>query len=464
MASTGKNIVKRRKAPIVTPPRLIIMSFTVLIVAGAMLLKIPGMHRLQHLDWADAFFTSTSAVCVTGLATLDTGSAWTFAGQFVIIMLIQLGGLGIMGFSVLLFELAGRNLSISQAFMVRESYSHKASADPVRLIRSVLMYTFGIEFIGAVLFFPAFAQNASAPEALFQSVFHSVSAFCNAGFSLWPDSLSRYGDSIAVNLVALSLIISGGLGFLVLQDLAGFIGNRFRNKKYNLSLHSRIVCWTTFWLILIGAMLFLLFEWGNVLNPMDTRGKILTSFFQSITPRTAGFNTIDYEHLTNASLLMTIFLMFIGGSPGSMAGGIKTVTITMLFAMALSRYRGFTKVNVFKRSIHQEIVTRSLTITLLSIGVVFLMLALLMTTETWGLDHTRTRDVFMELMFETVSAFGTVGLSMGVTSKMTVAGKAILIATMFLGRIGPITVALALMRKAKHVRPYNFGHEDVMIG
>ena len=443
----------------ISPPRALALSFATIIMAGAVSLLIPGMTT-NGISVIDALFTSTSAVCVTGLVVLDTGRDFTVTGQLLILALIQLGGLGIMTFSVFFYRLVGRRTSMRDELAVRDSLSFFPGQDFHSLVRTVFFWTFAIEGIGAVLLFIFFQPQLSPGHAAYAAVFHSVSAFCNAGFSLWPDSLTSFKTNFGVNMVIMALITAGGLGFIVLSELG-----RSRSRSFSrLSLHTTIVLYASLFLVVFGTISFLTLEWNNVLRPFSFFNKVLISLFQSVTPRTAGFNTVEYNHLTNVSILVTIILMFIGGSPGGAAGGVKTITFTILLAMAVSRYKGFTKVNIFRRSVPDETVSRCLTVVLVSMAVVFLALILLLTVQTLTQDHTQTRDAFLRLFFETVSAFGTVGLSMGATSELTDWGKLIIIATMFLGRVGPFTVALALTHRAGEVKPFNYGAEDIMVG
>lgn len=452
--------ISRRISIMLNPQRMLALSFAALIFLGSLALMLPMMTGPAGISAVDALFTATSAVCVTGLVVKDTGSDFTVAGQAVILLLIQLGGLGMMTFSVFFFVLMGRKASLKDELAVKSTFSHVHQHNTGRLVKQVLWLTFAAEAIGALLLFFCWLGDHGAARSAWLAVFHSISAFCNAGFSLWADSITGYKTHIGVNIVFILLIVGGGLGFIVLSDL----GTHLSHKRSKLSLHSKMVLWTTAGLIAIGFVVFLNQEWNNVLRGLPLLDKITVSLFQSVTPRTAGFNSIEYAHTTNTTLIMTIFLMFIGGSPGSTAGGIKTINLAILVALAVSRARGFSKVNIFRRSVSQEIVTRSLTITIVAISVVILALIFLMAVQTGHLDHTKTRDAFLTLLFETTSAFGTVGLSMGATAELTTYGKLIIIATMFMGRVGPLTMALALMRRIETGRMYNYGKEDVMVG
>ncbi len=437
------------------------LSFGSLIILGTFALLIPGMTTKDAgLGFVDAFFTATSAVCVTGLVVVDTGTAFTLPGQLCILTLIQMGGLGIMTFSVFFLRLAGRSSTLRDELAVRSSMSFKPHHDLSELLRSVVLFTLTIEAVGALLLFTFFLGEHPPVRAAYLAVFHAISAFCNAGFALWSDSLSSYKNHIGINLVFIMLIVFGGLGFIVLYELTGLR----RRTRRRLSLHTRVVLLTTLVLIAGGTLIFLTLEWNNVMKGQPWWGKFITGLFQSVTTRTAGFNTVDFNHLTNSTLLFTIFLMFIGGSPGSTAGGVKTVPMALLFALAISRYRGYTRVNLFRRTVSNETIARGVTIIMVGIAIITVSLALLLYTQTGTMDHLQTRDIFIELLFETVSAFGTVGLSMGVTAQLTAWGKLIIIGTMFLGRVGPLTVALAMMGRTQADRHYNYGTENIMVG
>ena len=444
-----------------SPTAALVVSFAAMIVVGGLLLTLPPMTTAQgSLGLLDALFTATSAVCVTGLAVLDTGRDFTTAGQLVVLLLIQLGGLGIMTYSVFFLRMMGGSSPLGLELALRESIPATPKHDVPGLARTVVLLTLSVELIGFLLLMVFFLQDLPAGEAAYAALFHSISAFCNAGFSLWSDSLTRYADHIGVNITVMGLIVAGGLGFVVINELIRFR----RGPRRSLSLHSRIVLTTTAILISLGFFAFLSLEWNNVLAGRGSVERVLVALFQAVTPRTAGFNTADYALMTNSTLLITIFLMFVGGSPGSTAGGVKTVSIALLMAMAVSRFRGFSKVNVFRRSVSDAAVGRAVAVVLMAFTVVFIALALLMITETNLTNHVNTRDDFVKILFETVSAYGTVGLSMGETRGLTGPGRAIIIVCMFLGRVGPLTLGLAMMGRSAAARPYNYGKEDVIVG
>ena len=450
-----------RMSRTLTPSQALLISFGGLIIVGSLLLMLPVMHaEPKGISFINALFTATSAVCVTGLIVVDTGTYFSAAGQLVIVCLIQLGGLGIMTFSIFFLRLAGLGATLRDELAVRASLSVQPDRDVFSMVRSVVLYTLAIELAGAVLLFVFFIRDYPVARAAGLAMFHAVSAFCNAGFSLWTDNLVPYQTHYGVNLVVMALIITGGLGFVVLHELAG----GWYKTRFRLSLHTKLVLTTTAGLIIFGFAVFLALEWNNVLKDESLGVKVITALFQSVTTRTAGFNTINFDHLTSTTLLAVMFLMYVGGSPGSTAGGIKTVNIAVMIGTAWSRFRSFKRVHFFRRSIPEEIVARGLTIILVSISVVIGALALLLISETGHLDHQVTRDAFLKLLFEAMSAFGTVGLSMGVTPGLTSWGKLIIIMTMFLGRLGPLTVALAMMRRTEVQKTYHYGEEDIIVG
>jgi trk system potassium uptake protein TrkH len=457
----------RRRPPIsvrigrrINPPRALLISFGLLILLGAAALLLPCMSR-EGLAPIDALFTATSAVCVTGLVVVDTGRDLTLGGQWIVMILIQLGGLGIMTFSLYFLRLLGQRSTLTGEMAVRSALSvHSRHALPDALTR-ILVFTFGLELIGAAFLFFFFLPGHSGAQALWLAVFHAVSAFCNAGFTLFSDSLVGYHTHWGVNLTVMGLIVLGGLGFMVLVEISDLPR---RKMKPRLSLHTKIVLVVTAALVVLGFAAILIFEWNHQLAAMSWPHKALAALFQSVTTRTAGFNTVEVGRISNPTLLVFMGLMFIGGSPGSTAGGIKTVTVAVIAAAAISRFRGFTKVNLFKRGVPDALVSRALAMTLVSLAIVAGALIAILSSEFVDQTVAESRETFIELVFETVSAFGTVGLSMGATGHLTDSGKLIIILTMFLGRLGPLTAALAMMRHAESVKPYNYGPEEVMVG
>lgn len=462
-ASTGKN-----------PTLGLIVLFVILICAGAGLLMLPKAHNLETMSITDAFFTATSATCVTGLIVVDTGRDFSMIGQTTILILIQLGGLGIVVFGAVLALLLGQALSVKESLAMQDLLNAKTLRSISMMIGFIFLGTVVIEAIGAVALMPMWDNVPNCAPAAemrwFYSVFHSISAFCNAGFSLFDKSLIDYNASFGVYTVIAPLIILGGLGFGVLYNLTHVATDRvkrFFRRKLNpasalsmgipqrLQLQTKIVLATSLILIVTGTVLLMLFEHFSTITEHHDQFK--TAMFQSITARTAGFNTVEISSLSEASKLILMMLMFIGGSPGSTAGGIKTVTLAIVIMVIYATLRKRREVEMFKRSVRLGVVGRAITVMLLFAGWLILMTMLLVLTEHnsgWSL---------LDLAFETSSALGTVGLSTGVTETLTVPGKWIIIMTMLIGRLGPLTLLVGLTFNLKPAS-YDYPSEPLMIG
>ena len=441
-----------------SPARIFIFSFAAVILVGALLLWLPFSAGRGPLTFVDALFTSASAVCVTGLATIDMGKDLSFAGQVISLFLFQIGGLGIVTFSVVFFRMMGRSVSFKEREIMQSTFLHTPRRDFIVIAKWVLLSTFLIEGIGTLLLFVRFSQDFSPAHAFYQALYHAVSAFNNCGYSLFNDNLVKYQSDVIVNLTVGGLIILGGIGFIVQYEVFA----RFRGLQKKLSVHSRVVLMMTAFLLMAGALLFYLFEMNHILQGESVITQILTSFFQSVVPRTAGFNTVDIGQLTNATILVMIILMFIGASPGSTGGGIKTTSFTLLLMMIWSRFKGSEDVNMFNRTIPKEILTRTITIIFASAFSICLITSiLLLAGGAENLHPTQSRHFFVEYLFETVSAFGTVGLSMGITAKMNDLQKLAIIVMMFAGRVGPLTLAFAWSASK---RGLTYAEEQVMVG
>jgi trk system potassium uptake protein TrkH len=441
-----------------TPPRLLVFSFGIIIITGTLLLQLPQAAVGEKLSFLDALFTATSATCVTGLIVVDTGTKFTHFGQITILLMIQLGGLGLMTFSTFFLSILGKRLTLHNRAMVQDSFSHKPIRNVKDLLLVILISTFVIEFAGVILLTARFVETMPFPKALYYAVFHSISAFCNAGFSLFSDSLVSYQDDVLVNLTISGLIILGGLGFIVIYEISQTRTIHIRK----LSLHAKVVLYTSGLLIVGGAILFFALEYDNTLHSLSWKSKILTSLFQSITTRTAGFNSLDIGVLSNPTLFVMILLMVVGASPGSCGGGVKTTTLAIYFAIIKARLKNQTNVNILNRGIPSHVISKTITITFFTLSLICIGLFLLLSTELAEVSHIESRGMFLELLFEVVSAFATVGLSMGVTAGLTSLGKTILIALMFIGRIGPLTMAIAIGEKDKI--NLKMVKENVMVG
>jgi trk system potassium uptake protein len=438
-----------------TPAQFIVLSFAAAIGAGTMMLRLPVAHAPgASIGWLEALFTATSAVCVTGLIVVDTGRDFGPLGQAIIVILMQMGGLGILTVGTLLALVTGRRLGFRHRMNVQTQLSSLQAGGVVRLVRRIVVMVLGVELAGALLLYPRMAAQDGWGPGAWQAVFHSVSAFNNAGFSLYADSLTRYVGDALVNIVILALIVLGGLGFVVAVNL---IARRWQAQRAPLSLHTKIALTATALLIGVATVLLLALEWTNprTLGALPGPVKVMAALFQAITPRTAGFNTVDYAEMGQATLLVTILLMFIGGNPGSTAGGIKTVTFFVLVGSAWSLSRGRGELQLFNRRVPVETAVRAGVITLSSFMVVSAgLIVLSMTDAEHGLLH---------LAFETFSAFGTVGLSMGITADLSPAGKLVIVVLMFIGRLGPLTLGLALA-EAPPERRVEYPAEDVVVG
>ena len=424
------------------PGRSAVIYFLAVIGAGTILLLMPVCSSGNQVSFMDALFTSTSAVCVTGLTVLGTSTDFSIWGQTVIMVLIQLGGLGIMVFATSLVLWAGSGLSLSVRLGLSDSFGAKYGTSSGSVIRSVAAITFIVEAIGALLLYFRFRPSMDSSEAAFAAVFHSISAFCNAGFSTFGDSLESFQNDSPTLFIFMVLIVLGGLGFVV-------IGESLRkavNREIRMSLHSKLCLATTVILIVGGALAFMVAERSNLLAGESITVGITNSLFQSVTCRTAGFNSLAQSRLTELGVLVTMFLMFIGGCPGSTAGGIKASTLAVLGVLAFRRLRGFEHATAFRTRIGHDSIGRALAVVAVAMFVLIVGFSLFVLIVEPPMSHEFTRGLFMENLFEVISAFGTVGLTMGVTSHLGAGGKLILIVLMFIGRVGLLTLAMALAR------------------
>jgi trk system potassium uptake protein TrkH len=441
------------------PARIFILSFAGVILLGALALWFPFSASKSQLTFIDALFMSTSGVCVTGLATIDIGKDLSLIGQVITLVLFQIGGLGIITFSVFLFGIMGRGISFKEREIIQSVYMHTPRRDFFVILKSVLVSTFIIEFAGTVLLFIRFSQDFPLGQALYTSVYHAVSAFNNCGYSLFSDSLMGYRSDWIVNLTIIGLLILGGIGFIVLHELTA----KWRGSQNRLSVHTKIVLIATGFLIVSGALLFYLFERNSTVKDMDLFTTLLVSVFQSVTPRTCGFNTVDIALLTNGAILLLMILMLIGACPGSTGGGIKTTSAALLFLMIWNRFKGHDGVNVFNRTIPKEVLTRTISIIVASVFSVSLITSVLLLAGSENLPPLESRHFFVEYLFETISAFGTVGLSMGATPKLNELQKIAVIIMMFAGRVGPLTLAFSLAAVSSK-REITYAEETVMVG
>ncbi|HVO65284.1 MAG TPA: TrkH family potassium uptake protein [Syntrophales bacterium] len=451
-------LIKRFLSRLLPPQRLFIFSFASMILFGAILLWLSFSSSRGHITFVDALFTSASAVCVTGLTVLDIGKDLSLEGQIITLFLIQIGGLGITTFSVVLFGLMGRGISFKGRDIVQSTFIQTPRRDFFMIMKWVIMLTFVIEAIGTFFLFIRFSQDYSLGWAFYQSVYHAVSAFNNCGHSLFTNNLMDFQNDITINLIIMGLIVLGGIGFIVQYEVISC----WRGFQKKLSVHSNIVLITTACLILGGAVFFYMFEVNHILKDASVKTQILTSFFQSVTPRTAGFSTVNVCQLTNPTILVLIMLMFIGASPGSTGGGIKTTSFALLLLMIWNRLKGQEQVNVFNRTIPSEILTRTIAIIFASaFSVTLITSILLFVGGTGNLPPLASRHLFVEYLFETVSAFGNVGLSLGITPNLSTGQKLAIILVMFAGRVGPLTLAFSWFSPKGGL---TYAEESVMVG
>lgn len=440
-------------------PQLLVLSFTGLISIGWLgFLLLPGLYVGEPMDWVDALFVSASAVCVTGLSPIDVPGLLTFWGELWLLLLIQSGALGILTFAASVVLAAGRRAGLDVEEASGSFTAILPSGTPRQMLQTILGVTLACEAAGALALLVCWWGDHPFREALWLAVFHAVSAFCNAGFSLFSDNLIGQQTRASVLLVVAFLIVLGGIGFPVLHDLRA----RLRGKR-RLTTHARLMLGTTGVLLVAGAVAFLIFEWDRALGPLALGDRIVNALFMSVTPRTAGFNAVDYAAVSNDSLLLTIALMWIGGGPASVAGGAKVTTVALLAFLVFARLRGDQHVSIAGRTIPDETVHRA---TGLAVGMVLILIVFtmgLLEFERSLVAPSDERDHLVRVVFEVQSALSTVGLSMNLTPTLGDGSKLTLVLVMMLGRLGPLAVLGAMVRRMHHVH-FRYPHEDVLIG
>jgi len=456
--SSWARTIKRR----VSLWTIILLSYLAAILTGTVVLLLPFSTGPGGISAIDALFTATSAVCVTGLVVVDTGTAFSPAGQITLALLIQIGGLGVMTFSVLLFLSLGKRVSYRHRLIMQEVFAHTPREDIYKVVRSIFVFTAAAEGVGALLLSFRWLGEYPFLQALHLGLFHSVAAFCNAGFSLFSNSLMDYRTSPLINLTIGSLIVMGGIGFPVVYEIHQWVTSR-GPRRPKLSIQTKSVLISTVLLIVVGMAAFLWTERNNVLKGVLWSDSLWIALFQSVTTRTAGFNTVDIGQLTNSTLLTMMVLMFWGASPGSTGGGVKTTTFAVLTAFTWSRIRGRSQVNMFKKTLPEETLSRSVALVVLSIGFMSAVYFLLLLSQGEGSTGLPHRGEFADYLFEVFSAFGTVGLSTGVTPRLNATGKLLIILMMLIGRVGVLTFAyiLAGARARGGVR---YAEQNLMIG
>lgn len=446
------------------PARAVFVWYLAVTLLGAAVLYHPLCRESdREITPLDAAFTATSAACVTGLTVRSTGTDFSWIGQVVILVLIQLGGIGIM--TVTTFVTLGwwGRAGLRQRAVLAETLGNKAELDLMRILRQVIVFVVSFEAVGFVILAIRNLFDMPWQSALWHALFHSISAFCNAGFGLYDDSLVRYQSDPVTNLTIMVLIVSGGLGFPVMLDLARQRHCTWRQGWERLNLHSKLMLLGTVVAILFGTASFLALEWGNALANRELGTSLLISTFQSITARTAGFNTIDFTELTNATLFLFIMLMVVGAGPCSAGGGVKVSTVTLLFLQAWSKFRGDGQVSVFRRTVPRELIDRATAVILLFTVVGALALTTLLIIDHSSSPYHESYGEFLGALFEVVSALGTVGLSTGMTMDLSTGSRIALIVCMFLGRLGPISAFAALTRTERESH-LSYPKEEILIG
>ena len=436
-----------------SPPQLLISSFILLIIIGTGLLMMPEMtYSSNPISCIDAFFTSISASCVTGLIVLDTATYFTSKGQIILLLLIQLGGLNIISFATLFTMFSKKGLGIKHQSIIHENLSEDSLLNSTGLLKKIFFFSLFVEIFGAILLYFSWNQTEGLnqmKDPFFYSLFHSISAFNNAGFSLFTEGMNipALKSSYKIHVIIASLVFIGGIGFPVISEIF--------NRRKNLKLNSRISLYTSISLVVFGALMFYVLEQDNSLNEMNIKGKFIASIFQSINARTAGFNSVDFSSIGIPMLIIFIFLMFIGASSGSTGGGIKTSTFTIIIYSAINTIRGNKKIEIRGRSISSELLHKAFSIFLFSGIFIFISIFIISLSD----GHIE----IMAISFETVSAFSTVGLSTGITSELSLVGKIVIMMCMFVGRIGTLTLAYALSSKVK-TNNYQYPNAHISIG
>lgn len=431
--------------------QIIILGFAGVILLGSILLMLPfSTQNGQGASFSEALFTATSAVCVTGLVVQDTATYWSFFGQFIIITLIQIGGMGVITVAIAIYTFSGKQISLKQRSTMQEAISAHKVGGIIRLTGFIIQMTIVFEFLGAVMMAPVFCKEFGVLKGIWYAIFHSVSAFCNAGFDLMGvkapySSLTYFADNIAINFAIMALIIIGGIGFMTWDDIKV---NKHHIRKYR--MQSKVILMTTVLLIMLPGLYFFFIEFGDM--PMKER--ILNSLFQSVTPRTAGFNTADLTQISETGTAMTILLMLVGGSPGSTAGGMKTTTLAVMVSTAISVFRRREHTNFFGRRVNDDTVRNAATI--------FMMYVTLFLTGGFLISHMESLPL-LTCLYEAASAVGTVGLTLGITADLGMLSQIILIILMYIGRVGGLTLIFSAL-SGKQGNTARLPQEKMIVG
>ncbi len=439
-----------------TPIQILVLGYIILTIIGGVILCLPiSSGKYEYTPFIDALFTAASAISTTGLGVVDTGSHFSIFGQIIILILIQIGGLGYMVFIAVVSFGIGARFSINGSRLLTESIARPSNIEIKKFIKAVILFTIIFESVGALLLTKVFVRHFPIIESIYSAVFHSISAFCTAGFSLYPDSFIQYADDMFVNVTIAIITIAGGIGFFVLYDLWKYFVNKAKhNYPVKLSDHTKLVLIVTFGLMIVGTIV-LFFSEGYLNNTSSITEELLKSSFQSISASsTTGFNSIDIGSMREISLLSLIILMFIGASPGSTGGGIKTSTFGMLLLFLKKVIMNRESLTAFRRTIPESTANKAIGLTLFALVYTILIVFVLAAVEKFSL---------IQIFFETTSALGTVGLSMGITSSLSLTGKILIIVTMLVGRVGPLAIGYSLVGRTKNQK-HNYPIGNMLAG
>lgn len=455
----GETVVVKKKQT--NPIMLVVLGYLLLISVGAIVLCTPVATR-EPLSFLQALFTATSAVCVTGLSVIEIGSSFTDFGNWVVLLLMQAGGLGIMTISTTLILLAGMHPGFNHQSVLLSNYTQEGNIDAGRILKAVVPFTFLLEAVGAVVYFTQFKAIEGTYDRIFCSVFQAVSSFCGVGFSLFPDSLEQFQLNPVVNVVTYILVLAGGFGFLAVTELVFAFDFKHRSMR-KISLHTRIASFGTLLVIAVSVLVFSFTEWSNVLDELSFGEKVQSTFFMAFSSRTAGLNTVDISTLCASSLFFFIVVMFIGANPGSCGGGIKITTAAVIGLLGFNRLLGRQRTQVMGRTIPEGTVDKAIRIFVVAMVVIVVATLILLYTEIpAGVSYRENGAPFLKILFEVVSAYSTCGLSMGLTGELSTVGQIVICMVMFIGRMGPLFLISAVAGKIQNTAW--FAEEDIMVG
>lgn len=457
--SFSDNVVLKKKQT--NPIMVVVLGYLLLISVGAILLCTPVATR-GSLTFLEALFTSTSAVCVTGLSVIDISTAFTGFGNWVLLVLMQAGGLGIMTISTTLILLAGMHPGFNHQSVLLSNYTQEGNIDAGRILKAVVPFMFVLEAIGAVVYYTQFGLIPDTYDRIFCSLFQAVSSFCGVGFTLFPDSLEQFQFNPVVNVITCILVLAGGFGFLAITELR-YVFDFKQRAVQKISLHTRIATFGTLIVVAVSILVFTVTEWSNILDDLTIGEKLQSTFFMAFTSRTAGLNSVDIPNLCASSLFFFIIIMFIGANPGSCGGGIKITTAAVIGLLGFNRLLGRQRTQVLGRTIPDGTVDKAIRIFVVAMVVICIATLILLYTEIpSGVSFKENGTPFLKVLFEVVSAYATCGLSMGLTGELSTIGQIVICIVMFIGRMGPLFLISAVAGKVQNT--VWFAEEDIMVG